>query len=124
MINARSKVFGRVDAIRGFRLDAELYVRYRYRGIGLFHLRYSDYHKYLRNYLQAVDILPLLKRGDSYRVQILRSGPPRWVPAADPLHQDSLHRRAGHVLPLGQGLYRRFIFGAVLDQRLDLAPIT
>jgi len=50
-------------------------------------------------YFCTIDILPLLKRGDSYGVQCgARSL--RWVPAADPLLQDSLHRRAGHVLPL------------------------
>jgi len=50
--------------------------------------------------VRRFDILPRLKMGDSYRVQILRSRSPRRVPAAD-RYCGSLHRRAGPALPLG-----------------------
>gem|GEM_PF-4057579 len=50
-------------------------------------------------------------------IQILQSGSPRRVPAADLLHQDSLHRRAGHVLPLGGRLYSHFILCAAIHSR-------
>jgi len=67
---------------------------------------------YIEIPVTGIDILPLLKRGDSYRVQILRSGSPRRVPAAD-RHCGSLHRLTGHVLPLGNALYSHFILCAI-----------
>jgi|GEM_PF-558877 len=77
VITARSEVFSSYDFNYGFGLDAELYIRYRYRGITLFHLRYGDYHSYLRGYLQA-DTSRTHKIGRSQRGYTLYLPPSRF----------------------------------------------
>jgi len=77
VIDARSEVSVNPFRPTGHAVNARLHLRYRYRGIELFHLRYSDYHEYLSGYLHA-DTARMRKLGGSQEGHTLYLPPERF----------------------------------------------